>query len=125
MIAWLREEPRRIWRGVRALQRVLGLQFTASLLLIFGLLLWAVLRFHGGLAFVLGLILVLLAIRAHDLGDEQEPEPTEFSTFWTGDQWTAAELAELERERAARAQVEFLRRRGSAELGPPHDPVEL
>ncbi|NUS39409.1 MAG: hypothetical protein HOQ02_10355 [Lysobacter sp.] len=100
LLAWLREEPRRLWRGVLALRMVFGNHFTLGLLLTFGLLLWAIQRHHGGITFAMCLVCVLLAIRAHDLGDLEE-EPSEFNTYWRQHQQERAELQRIREQAVA------------------------
>jgi hypothetical protein len=115
---------KRVFRGLRLMQEVFGLQFTAVIVGVLALLLWAVYHQHGPLAFVASLICVLLAIRAHDVGDLPKEEPSELDTYWGSQQWTPAEQEQL---RAQKAQHDFnqIKNRDAVALGKPHDPVEL
>jgi hypothetical protein len=100
------------------MREVLGWQFVAAILVTAGLLLWALLHYRGGIAFVMGLVALLIGLRAHDVGELPPPpaDPEPDLTSFEREQQQAA---------AARAQAEFLRRRERVALGPPHDPVEL
>lgn len=115
----LTSELRRLHRGLVAMREAFGWQFAAAILLTAALLLWALLNAKGGVAFVMGLVCVLLAIRAHDLGEDppQAEEPTEFSTFW-------ADPTEAQRQAGA-AQARFLKQRHETALGKLHESVEL
>lgn len=132
----IRAELQRLYRGLVAMREVFGWQFTGVILLVMGLLLWAVFHVHGGIAAVLGLVLVLLAIRAHDLGElPDEEEPTEYSEFWQERDAREAKQrrtrsleqfqADSDRLFAEKAQVEFLRQRIETALGKSHEPSEL
>lgn len=120
MIAWLGDELRRQWRGWLALRAAFGPTFTAAIAFVMGLLLAALFARCGIAAFVLGGVMLLLAVRAHDLGDLPEasdPSPE------AQQEREAAFLAE--QEAAREAQVRFLADRHSAALGRPHDGSEL
>lgn len=115
---------KRVLRGLKAMHQVFGLQFTAAIVGVAALLLWAIYHQHGGLAFVAALICLLLAIRAHDLGEEvEEPEPTEYERFWGGTQWTEEQKARFRQQHAER--VRFEQERDAVALGKPHAPAEL
>jgi hypothetical protein len=145
---------KRIWRGLQALSYVFGTQFTIALVLVFGLLIWAVTEHHGITAGVLATICVLLAIRAHDLGDMTPDERD--AAYWrntaAGDdpshtivearnrpasmyglvnepsEHTASydPLAWEEDEiRRRAAEQRFQSERNAAALGKPHAPSEL
>lgn len=119
MIAWLREELRRQGRGWQALRAAFGPTFTGAIAFVMGLLLVS-LWVHSGIpAFVLGGLLLLLAVRAHDLGDL--PLPNEISP----EAQREREDDFLAQEQAAQAAVQFLSDRGATALGKPHQPVEL
>lgn len=128
---WILEELRRQRRGWAALRTIFGWQGVAAIAFVFGLLLGAVFFLHGSFLFTIAGIALLLAVRAHDLGDLEEGEPTEYGTFWDPSPAAQREreeafLAEqLEDLQARAAQAEFISRRATADLGKPHDPVEL
>lgn len=117
----IRSELRRLRRGLACMREALGPQFTMVIVAVLLLLVVAVFTIHGAFAGVAALVLALLAIRAHDLGEDQAPEPSEFETFWRDDDAGKA----AEREAAARAQVEFLKRRDRVALSGAHEPKEL
>lgn len=124
------DELQRQRRGWIALRLVFGWQGVAAIAFVIGLLLSATLLIHGAIAFALVLFLLLLAIRAHDLG-EDDGDRTEFTELW--DAWPAAQRkreekfldAEIQAAEARAAQAKFLRDRGAAALGKPHTPSEL
>ena len=124
---WILLELQRQRRGWAALRLVFGWQGVAAIAFVAGLLLAAVFLIHGGFAFALGLFCLLLAVRAHDLGDVDPVGPTEFSTFWdpSSTAQRQREDAFLAEHAAARAQVQFLSQRDQAALGPAHPPCEL
>lgn len=115
-------ELRRLHRGLICMREAFGWQFTAVIVAVLLLLVVAVLTIHGAFAGILALLLVLLAIRAHDLGEDALPpqadEPSEFNTNW---RYSEQEM----KRRAAAAQVEFLKQRHQAALGRSHEPNEL
>ena len=109
-------------RGICAIASVLGWPLTCAMLVMALALLALALAFRGPWVFLALAVLILLAIRAHDLGElpaAASDDPSEFSTFWQPP--TDAE----EQRRAAAAQAAFLSVRDAAALGRPHDPQEL
>lgn len=64
---------KRIWCGLVKMTEVFGMHFVAAIVAVAALLIWAVMHVHGPLAAVAGLICVLLAVRAHDFADDEEP----------------------------------------------------
>lgn len=120
----IRAELRRVARGLSIMARVLGWQFVAAILVTIGLLLWALLHFHGLLAGVLGLVALLIAVRAHDLGEDLPAADPQAPAHDEEAAPTSFEQEQRERA-AARAQVAFLRQRHGVALGPAHDPREL
>jgi hypothetical protein len=91
---------RRVWRGFALAYALFGHYVTGALVLLVGLFLWASLSDHPITSFVLGAILALLVIRAHDMGYD-EPYRTEFDAYWLGSQWTPEQRAQLEAQKAA------------------------
>lgn len=126
----IRSELAKLHRGLIAMREAFGWQFTAAILAVAALLLVSVGARAGIPALVLGALLVLLAIRAHDLGDDDE-ERTEFTEHWDPspagqrareDAFLAEQLEDLQ---AREAQARFLSARDAAALGKPHKPSEL
>lgn len=131
---WFRSETQRQARGICAIAEVIGWPLTCALLVMTITLLDLALVFRGPWIFIAGAICVLLAIRAHAMGEgepEDEDEATEYTTFWDPAKDAQREredafLADqLEEARARAAAAAFLANRGTAALGKPHDPVEL
>jgi hypothetical protein len=123
---WILSELARQGRGWAALRMVFGRQFTAVIAFVMGLLLAALWARAGIPSVALGGFLLLLAIRAHDMG-EDEDDRTELDAEWSPltDQ-QRREVAFLAQEEAARgAQVAFIKQRDQAALGRTHDPAEL
>ena len=118
-------ELRRLHRGLVCLREAFGWQFTAVILAVAVLLVVAVLTIHGAFAGVGALVLVLLAIRAHDLGEDALP-PIPRETLDDAMQAHQDRTIDPEERRAAAAaQVEFLKRRHQVALGWSHEPKEL
>lgn len=86
---------KRIWRGLNVLAAVFGWQFTFALLFVAALLVVALWHMHGPSVAVLSLLLVLMGIRAHDLGEPVEGPQTEYEAYWEGMQWTPEQIQDL------------------------------
>lgn len=123
MFAWLRAEPARLWRGLVVIREVFGLAAVGALLLIVGLTGWAVVHTRGDYTLIFLLVCLVLAIRAHDLGDEAMPSL--LPPALDPEAQKEREAAFLAEQEAARAQVAFLQQRSDAALGGRHEPVEL
>lgn len=73
-----------LWRGLQVLAAVFGWKFTLAILGVLALLLVSVWYMQGPIVAVIALLLALMAIRAHDIGEEdlrQEAEGQPFEDF--------------------------------------------
>lgn len=102
---------------------VLGWEFTVACLGVLALLLWAIAAHIAGFAAVAVGICALVAIRAHDVGQNPpvvDEYRTEWDAFWAGDQWTPEQRAALQAQDAS--PIRF-NRINDPDLGPVHVPV--
>lgn len=115
----LSTEVQRQARGICAIAAVLGWPLTNAVLVMACTLVALAFAFRGPWIAIAGGICLLLAIRAHDIGDVDEAEPTELDS-------DHSPLARAREEEAARiAAATFLRDRHATALGRPHDGQEL
>lgn len=115
---------KRIWCGLVKMTEVFGMHFVAAIVAVAAMLIWAVMHVHGPLAAVAGLICVLLAVRAHDFGAEED-EPNEVNAAYdplAGQQWTPAERADLWKQRTA---MPYYTRNTITAMGKNHEGQEL
>lgn len=93
-------ERAQLVRGFRALHAELGLQFLGAAGSVVALLLWAIVTHLGALVALSVLMLLLVAVRAHDLG-AHVPEPTELDN-------DVPPVSDLDRQVAERAAADFV-----------------
>jgi hypothetical protein len=132
VVLLLPAERSRIWNGLKALAHVFGPQFVVATLGVAALLVWALWHQYDALVAVAGLICVLLAIRAHDIGELELEEPSEYQAFWAGKQWSGEDIRRMQHAPPLEfnritsvADYMAARVRNQAALGAFHDPVSL
>lgn len=115
-------------RGICAIASVIGWPLTCALLVLCCTLVALAFAFRGPWIAIAGGICVLLAIRAHDMGEDDEERTELDCDFSPAAQREREEafLAEQQEELAARdSQAKFLSNRSAAALGRDHDGREL